>query len=439
MKSVAAAAYVAAALVGLGSPVAAQVGNPATPRVGSPVNRPAGPPAPIESHVPTPRTGPLPSNLTLGQSLEEAFARSPAIVAAEADVAAAEARVRQAGYRSNPELSVELENFAGTGELRGFRSTETTVALNQRLDLGGRRSARVDNARAELEAQKLRLAIARADLARSVREQFARAIAAREKLTQAVDNETRATELARVAGILVEAGRDPPLRGLRARSALAQAQAEREGAQADELAARSSLAALFGVGEPVANITGTTLDVFPREVDPAASLDVMLADAERVAAQANVREQLAERRIDPAVGVGVRHVKETGDVGLVAGVSMPLRVFDQNRGNIEAARQRLAAADARRATTLATVTANTRNAIVNVDAATRRVEALEKIAVPEAAEGLRLAELSYREGRATLLEVIDVQNAYTAARSSLTEARLSLALATAELGRILAH
>lgn len=437
MKIITAAACAAAALGGL-EPAGAQVGNPATPRVGSTVAQTAGPPAPSKAIRPEPRTGPLPGSLSLAQALDEAAARSPAVVAAEADVAAAEARIRQAGFRSNPELSVEVENFAGTGELRGLRSTETTVAINQRLDLGGRRSARVNAAQAELDVQRLRLAIARADLAQSVREQFARAIAAREKLAQAGENEIRARELARVAGILVDVGRDPPLRALRARSAFAQAQAEREAAAADELAARSSLAALFGVSEPVESVTGSALDITPSEITPETSLDVRLADAERIAAQAGVREQLAERRIDPAVGVGVRHVRETGDIGLVAGLSMPLRLFDRNQGNIEAARQAANAADARRDSVLATTTARARNAIASVQAAARRVEALEKAAVPEATEALRLAELSYREGRASLIELIDIQNAYTAARTSLTQARLELALATAELGRILA-
>ena len=436
MKFYAAAAVAVVALTG---PTAAQVGNPATPRVGSPAMQPAGPPAPIETLRPEPRSGPLPGVLTINQALEEAAARSPTIVAAEAEVSAAEARIRQAGYRTNPELSVEVENFAGTGELRGLRSTETTVAVNQRLDLGGRRSARVSAAEAELTVQRLRLSIAKADLSQAVREQFARSIAAREKLAQATENEERARELARVAGILVEAGRDPPLRALRARSAYAQAQAEREAAEASELAARSSLAALFGASQPIGSVAGSALNVTPAEVNPEVSLDVRLADAERVAAQAGVRQQLAERRIDPAVGVGVRHVRETGDVGLVAGISMPLRLFDRNQGNIEAARQTANAADARRESALATTTAKARNAVANVEAARRRVDALENAAVPEATEALRLAELSYREGRASLIELIDIQNAYTASRSSLTEARLELAIATAELGRILAQ
>ena len=440
MKSVAAAACVAVTAMGIASSSAAQVGNPAIPRVGSPAtSAPIGPPAPVRNTIPMPRTGPLPSDLTLAQALEEAAARSPAVVAAEADVAAAEARVRQAGYRSNPELSVEFENFAGTGELRGIQSLETTVAVNQRLDLGGRRSARVEAVRAELAVQQTHLAIARADLAQSVRQQFARAVAAREKLAQATESVERARELARVAGILVDAGRDPPLRALRARSALAQAQAEREAAEAEELAARSSLAALFGAGEPIVGVSGTTLDLTPQRVNPEQSLEVKLANAERVAAQAALREQLAERRLDPAVGIGVRHVQGTGDFGLVAGASMPIRVFDRNRGNIEAARQALAAAEARRVNTVAAATAKARNAIANVEAAQRRVEALEKAAVPEAAEALRLAQLSYREGRASLLELLDFQDSYTTARSALTEARLALALATAELGRIAAQ
>ena len=439
MKIVAAAACAVVAFAGITSPAMTQVGNPASPRVGSPLTGPIGPPAPVRVATSALRTSPLPADLTLPQALNEAAARSPAVVAAEAEVAAAEARVRQSGFRANPELSLELENVAGTGRLRGVQSLETTLAVNQRLDLSGRRSARVNAARAELAVQQIRLAIARADLAQSVREQFARAIALREKLTQATENMERARELARVAGILVEAGRDPPLRALRARSAFAQAQAEREVAAAEDLAARSSLAALFGVAVPLGAVSGTTLDAPPQQITPETSLEVRLADAERIAAQAGITEQLAERRLDPAVGVGVRHIRETGDVGLVAGLSMPLRVFDNNRGNIDAARQALVAADARRASTLATTTARARNAIANVEAAGRRVEALEKAAVPEATEALRLAELSYREGRATLLELLDVQNAYTSSRAALTEARLALAIATAELGRISAQ
>ena len=440
MKSVLVATGVAAASLNMAAPLTAQVGNPSTPQVGRPMSGTLmGPPAPAEIFTATPRSGPLPSDLTLVQLLEEAAARSPAVIAAERDVAAAEARARQAGYRNNPELSVEVENFAGTGALKGLRSTEVTAALNQRLDLGGRRVARVAVARADLAVQQLRLAIARAELAQSVRQQFAQAVATRERLVQAQDNVEWAQELARVAGVLVDAGRDPPLRAVRARSALAQAQAAQAAAEAEESAARSSLAALLGVSTPVASVKGSSIDLTSRTIAPETSLAVRLAEAESAAAEASLRQQLAERRIDPAIGAGIRHVRETGDFGFVAGFSMPLQVFDRNQGNIGAARAAVASAQARRAGALATTTAAARNAIGNVEAARRRVKALEGSAIPEAREGLRLAQRSYEEGRASLLELLDARNAYTEAQAQLTDAWLALAVATAELGRFSAE
>jgi cobalt-zinc-cadmium efflux system outer membrane protein len=443
MKLLFAAASAVAMVPMLGSAALAQVATPATPRVGTPITpTPVGPPAPApQSNLPllTPRDGPLPANLTLSQALDEAEARSPAIIAARAQVGVAQGRLRQAGFRLNPELSVEVENFAGTGEYNGARGLETTVAINQRLDLGGRRRARVGVARAELSAAEIRLAIARADLAQQVREQFARAITARDRLRLAEESDRRARELARIAGQLVDAGRDPPLRALRARSAAAQVAAELVAARAEEAASRRTLASLFGVTSPPDSVAGSLLDLSPGALDPEQSLDVQLAEVERLAAEAELGQQLAQRNLDPAVGLGVRQFRGSGDIALVGGLSVPLPVFDRNQGNIAASRSNVAAAEARRASALATLTVRARNAIAAVESAEARVRALEGAAIPEAFEALRLTQQAYREGRASLLELLDAQNAYTSAEAALIDARLALALATAELGRIAAR
>ena len=441
MKRLVATASAAAMLTIIASAAKAQPSTPATPVVGSPVlDSRSAPPAPTAEMLRgAPREGPLPTRLSLPQALDEAFARSPTVIAAEAEVRAAEARARQAGYRENPEISVEVENFGGTGELKGLRSTETTVSINQRLDLGGRRSARVAVARADINLQRLRLAVARADLAQQVRLEFARGVAARERLEQADENVELTNELARVAGLLVDAGREPPLRAIRARSALAQAQAQQEAERADELAARTELASLLGSNTPIQVLTGEALDLTPTNVDVERSLEVRVAAADVVAARAQLKAQTAERRFDPAVGVGVRQIRETGDVGLVAGLSMPLPIFNRNGGNIDAARSAVAAAEARQRAALVGVTSRGRNAIAAVEAAQRRLIALQKSALPEGREALRLAQISYTEGRTTLVELLDAQNAYLATQAALTEAELALATATAELGRIAAE
>lgn len=442
MKIIRAAAIAAATVLGASS-ASAQVSTPATPRVGAPVAGPEyGPPAPPStSSLPaiSPREGPLPPTLTLQQALEEAEARAPVVLAARARVEAAQGRIRQAGFRLNPELAVQVENFLGTGQLSGLRQTEATVSVNQRLDLSGRRRTRVAVAQAGLVAEQLRLAIARADLAQAIRQQFARAVVARERLRIAEENEFNARELERVAGILVQEGREPPLRGIRARSAAAQAAADLEAARAEEVAARGTLASLFGVTTPPEQVAGNLVDLQPTAIEPEQSLDVRLAEAERVAAEAEVGSQTAQGRLDPSVGIGVRHVRETGDFALVGGFSMPLQVFDRNQGNVSAAQANVRAAEANQANVAASVRVRAQNAITNVAAAEARVEALQGSAVPEAAEALRLAQISYGEGRATLLELLDTQNAYRTAQLALIDARLALATATAELGRVSAQ
>src|SRR3546814_19516605 len=107
---------------------------------------------------------------------------------------------------------------------------------------------------AELAAQEYRFAIARANLGQQVRNLFALGVAARDNLALARDNEDRARELSRVARELVDAGKEPPLRGLRAQAALAQATAALRGAEADEAAARRTTGAPFGGDIPTGRV-----------------------------------------------------------------------------------------------------------------------------------------------------------------------------------------
>lgn len=435
----AAALAVAAACLSA-APSSAQVGGAVTSPIPEPAPEPApdpdtlvGPPAPVTA--PVLRSEPLPPALTLEQALEEAAARSPAIVAARAEVEAARARLRQAGVRFNPELSVDVENFAGTGPFSGLSGTETTVSINQRLDLSGRRRARVSAAEAGLAAQELRLAIAEADLAQAVREQFATAVAARERLRLARENEERARELARIAGVLVDAGREPPLRGVRARSVAAQAAATLRAAEAAEEAARRTLASLFGVDTPPRAVTGGLGNIRPTDIAPRQTLEARLATAEIALAEAEVGQERAARRLDPSIGIGIRRLEETGDQAFVAGFSMPLPIFDKNRGNIEAAQADVRSAEAQLNNVVAQASARINNARANLAASDARVEALEQAAIPEAGEALRLAQLAYQAGKIDLIELLDAQEAFAFAQTELIEARLARAQAAAALAR----
>ncbi|MBY8825687.1 TolC family protein [Sphingomonas colocasiae] len=389
--------------------------------------------------LPALRTGPLPAALSLERALEKAEARAPAIAAARAALEASQARLRQAGLRANPQLDVTVENFAGTGPYAGLDGTETSVQLSQRLDLGGRRAARIGVAEAAVHAEAVRLAIARADLAQSVRSQFGLALAADARLAVARAGLARATELARIADELVAAGREPPLRAYRARANAAQADAALKTAAAEDETARRSLGALLGSDMAVRRVIGALDLARPPGVAPAMTLDARLAAAELAMAESGLRQARAEGRIDPSIGIGARRIEETGDRALLASLSMPIALFDRNQGNIAAARADIRAAQAGRDAAIVQAAARIGNAGTAFDAALIRVKALQDVAAPQAEEAVRLADLAYRAGRIPLTELLDAQEAFATAQTQLIDAHLALVEARAVLARAAAQ
>src|SRR3546814_16547791 len=79
--------------------------------------------------------------LSLDQAVERAIAASPEISAGEAGVDAARADQIQARVRPNPNISVDMDNAAGTGGYGLFQQSEMTVPSSQQIESGGRGSA----------------------------------------------------------------------------------------------------------------------------------------------------------------------------------------------------------------------------------------------------------------------------------------------------------
>ena len=75
--------------------------------------------------------------MTLADALSVAARNNPALRGARADVDASAGALMQAGARPNPEVSFLQE---------GFRRAErtSTALINQTIELGGKRSARLD-------------------------------------------------------------------------------------------------------------------------------------------------------------------------------------------------------------------------------------------------------------------------------------------------------
>ena len=373
--------------------------------------------------------------ITLSDALKSAVGSSPRVTQAKALAEAAEARARQAGISPNPELILEVENFVGSGAFQGLRSTETTLAVSQRLELGGKRSARVEVARAERDFAFLSYKTALADLDRDIRFAHAELRADEDRAVLARDNTAAAEELARIAKVLVDAGREPPLRQLRAEAALAEARAEQARTLGELLSSRRLLATLIWSDDPELSATFTDELAPPNVPVELPSLNEQLAIAQKNAALARVRLARANAVPDVTASGGVRRFAEGRETALVAGVSIALPFRDRNGGNIDAAQSESLAAEL--ATMLARMEATRvrQDARILLGAAEVRYEALAGLGISQAEEALRLTRIGYNAGKFSLLELLDVQTALTTAKLNLIQARLDRAEALAALIR----
>lgn len=379
--------------------------------------------------------------LTLAAATARAQTQSPLITAAQASVKAAEGRARQAGLMPNPEAGLQSENFAGSGPYGGFGAAETTATISQRLELGGKRRTRATAASAEIDAARIGFVIAKADLTQEVSVRYAEALAAQDRLTLARETAERAEGLSRVASTLVESGREPPLRALRAEAASREAAAAVETAEAEAAAARRALFTLWGEDADTAELIRSPDTAAPptATIDPGETLDVRLARAELQTARAVIDRERAAGRPDLTVQAGVRRFEQTGDSAVIVGFSAPIPISDRNQGTVAAARADATAAEARERLALARSVRAVRDGEASLRAANAKLEALEAKIVPQAQTAVDLARRGFEAGKFSLLEVLDAQGALTTARTDLIAARLERAKALAALERAAAQ
>lgn len=374
--------------------------------------------------------------VTLAEALARAGKSSPTLAAARADVAAAEGRAVQAGLRPNPELGLEVENFAGTGPFSGLGEAENTVTVGQRFELGGKRSARQRAAQAEVDVARLRLQVAGADLLQQVRNAYAEAYADARRLDLAREQFLRAENLQKVAVELVDAGREPPLRAMRARTATFEAVGRVRAAEAKYLQSQRALAALWGGADDLPEPTGAADEALPEGIaDPTTTLDVRLAEAEVTVSIAVVGRERSLAQPDVTVTVGARQFRGTDDTALVVGASMPIGVFDRNQGNVAAANAERTGAEARRNAALAGAIRGTRDAQAALRTAESRLTFLRTRAEPEAVEAVRIAREGFSAGRFTLLDVLDAEEALNTVQSDIITAEQERGQAAAALIR----
>lgn len=419
----------------------------AEPRVSSQSPVPESPPAfPAGGLQPMPASS---SALTLADALALALTRNPDLAGAAWNVQAGGARVTQAGLFPNPQAGLTVEDFAGTGARSGVRQAETTLRLGQPIELGGKRSARVNEALRDRDLTVWDYEQLRLDVVSATTSAFIVVLGAQERVTLADQTVQLGEESVTSVGRLVTAGREPSAEATRAELALAAARIDRAQAQRDLDTARQSLAALWGAAPEFGRAEGRLHE--PEALPLLDDLSPLLSrnpDVTRWASELAQRQaavELAEANAIPnlTVEAGYRRYEDSDGSGFVFGASVPLPILNRNQGAIAEARHQLAAAkEAQRAAEVRARTALTQ-AFTELAAAHREVTALRQTILPAATRAFESINAGYIEGRYRYLDVLDAQRTLIANRErlvrALTEHRQALVRIERLTGGLLEH
>jgi outer membrane protein, heavy metal efflux system len=372
--------------------------------------------------------------------LRLAESSAPRLIEGAANAQAAQGLAYQAAAFPNPQLSVQSENFGGSGSFNRLSPVQNTVSLSEVLEIGGKRRSRIAAGQADLEAARLSYTQVKADFAHDLAIAYAAAEAAQARADLAAEELARAEEDLRIAGALVDSGKESDLRALQAQATVTGARADLEAARANAAEALTRVSSLVGVPQPYTGIGPSLLKLaptlkVPSPEAPQVAPSILAAQAERDAAARRVDVERKRAISDLTVSVGSRRLAGEDASALVAGVSVTLPIFDRNRGAVAARTAQLSAADARLNAARLEADANWRAAVSQARAADNRLRASEETE-SAAREAYRLSRFGYDAGRTPLIELLATRRGLIDAQMRSLEARLARIQAEATLARL---
>ncbi|MBK8209160.1 MAG: TolC family protein [Rhodospirillales bacterium] len=375
------------------------------------------------------------------------LANSPDLSAAAEAVRAREGDARQASLWPNPALIGEAENFGGTGDQNSFETAEYTVSFAQPIDVSGKIRRRSTVADYERRLSGWDYETTRLDLITSTRKAYADLVATQRNVELTKQLARLADDLAAAVGARVQAGKVSPVEATRIEVVKSAARAEALRAEQDLSTARAALAALWGdAGSQVGWVAEeeTQADL---GMPPSSALEPLLAGAPEAARWSDeiaLREaefDLARATAFPDVtaSLGARRFAENDDYAFVAGLSVPLPVFDRNQGAVAAATSRRTEAERRRAAFLARQRADFQAAYDAVRRAEISMRSLDDRIIPSAQSVFTTTTIGYQAGKFSLIDLLDAQRTLFEAQVQGVEARAERAKARADLERLIAR
>lgn len=360
--------------------------------------------------------------LTLDQALETAFSNNPDLATAKWEIDIAQGDRQQAGLIPNPELSWEAEDTRRN-------SRTTTVMINQPIELGGKRGARIDVASRAQDAAGIELERKRNVLRADVIQAFYKSSTAQQRLLLARQSVELAERGLRVAQGRIKSGKSSPVEGTRAEVQLSEVRLELRRAERDEASAYQQLAQVMGAPLPAFVSVGDAGQSMPEVPEPSLLInrigetaELRLAKLQIDQREASLGLEKAQRIPDLTVSVGSQYDERERERVNVVGLSMPIPLFNRNQGNVLAAARRTDQARDLRIASELRLRTEIQTTLDQWITANTEVASFNQTILPAAQNAVDTATRGFEMGKFNFLDVLDAQRTLISARTQYIQA-----------------
>jgi len=380
---------------------------------------------------------------SLTDILALAVEHSPTLAGAEGLVKQSHGQQIAAGAYLNPLVS----GSAGRGAIRdpstGVRITERTVTVEQPLEWLGKRQARQEAANAGVAGANAALEETRLALLADVKVAFYSLLFAQRDAELTAQNVTMVEEVLRTVKARVAAGEATSFDTMKAGVEVQKAQKEVARAQNALLVAKTRLNTL------TAGALGKQFSIQGNFQSPKQELDLDRLTAKafeqhpslrrltKLAEQAEHTVRLERESRVPNITVQGNYHREAGDESMTAGLSVPIPLWYRRQGEIETALGTKHRAEAERLRAQHELEQAITQHAQEVRTAQDQLHVFETGLLKQAEQTLTVARTSFRQGAASLLDVLDAQRVYRQTLLEYAQVRSDLSIALVRLERSL--
>lgn len=381
--------------------------------------------------------------VTLPRALSLALMKNPELAAFSWEVRAQEAKTLQVGLPPNPDVGIEIEEFAGSGERQGFDAAVSTLQLSQLIELGGKRSRRAHAAALERDLAGWDYEAKKLDVFSETTKAFVEVLAAQEQVSLATELVRLSEQVLHTVSERVKAGKVSPLEEIKSGVTLSNSKIELAQAKSNLEAARKRLSVNWGEKSPVFEKVDGALDTLS-PIPSAEQLNALVAQNPDVARWVKEMEQrkaaveLEKAGSIPDITVSgvVQRFSDTDDSAFVIGISIPIPLFDRNQGGVKEARYRLAKAREEYREAEQKAGADLAEAYRALVFSHAEATSLVNDVLPAAQAAFDASEEGYREGKFDFLTFLDAQRTLFEAKGKYIDSLASYHKAVSDVERL---